>query len=168
VASAARARRLASKNKPVWLSGISWFSDTPNIEEMDLGQALYAAGSAKKAYEMAHIRTPLTQIDFAEVDDTYAYKELQHLEALGLAKRAGKFVASGKADPDGQLPINVSGGSLGMGYYIEATPLVRVYESVLQFRGQAGKMQLHNPRRCVVQSWRGIPTQTGVTAVLSA
>lgn len=167
VASAAKARRLSGKNKPVWVSGISWFSDTPNVEEMDLGQALYASNSARKAYEMARIRKPLTQIDFAEIDDTYAYKELQHIEALGLAKRAGKFVSSGKADPDGQIPINVSGGSLGMGSFVEASALVRAYESALQLRGEAGKMQLHNPKRCVVQSWRGIPTQSGVTAVLS-
>jgi acetyl-CoA C-acetyltransferase len=168
VASASRARRLSTRNKPVWISGISWFSDTPNIEEMDLGQAHYASNSARKAYEMARITKPVSQIDFAEIDDTYAYKELEHIEALGLAKRAGKYVSSGKADPDGQLPINVSGGSLGMGYFVEASPLVRVYESVLQLRGEAGKMQLRNPHRCVVQSWRGIPTQSGVTAVLSA
>ena len=90
------------------------------------------------------------------------------MEALGLAKRAGKFVSSGKADPDGQIPVNVSGGSLGIGNFIEATSLVRLYESVLQLRGEAGRMQLASPKKCVVQSWRGIPTQTGVTAILSS
>jgi acetyl-CoA C-acetyltransferase len=170
LASARKARSLIAKNnnKPVWISGISWFSDTPNIEEMDLGQALYASNSAHKAYEMARITRPLSQIDFAEIDDTYAYKELEHIEALGFAKRAGKFVSAGRADPGGEMPINVSGGSLGMGHFAEASALVRVYESVLQFRGEAGRMQLGNPKHCVVQSWRGIPTQTGVTAVLSA
>lgn len=169
VASAGKARRLSTKNgnRPVWISGISWFSDTPNIEEMDLGHALYASSSASRAYSMARVKKPQSQIDFAEVDDTYAYKELEHIEALGFAKNAGKFISSGRGDADGQLPINVSGGSLGMGYFIEATPLVRVYESVLQLRGEAGKMQLDNPKRCVVQSWRGIPTQSGVTAVFS-
>ena len=165
LASARKARRLS--NKPIWVGGISWFSDTPNVEEMDLGQALYASNSARKAYEMARITKPGQQIDFAEVDDTFAYKELQHIEALGLAKHAGKFVSSGKADPNGVLPVNVSGGALGMGYFVEASALVRVYESVLQLRGEAGPMQLRAQRKCVVQSWRGIPTQTGVTAVLS-
>jgi len=109
----------------------------------------------------------IKKIDFAEVDDTYAFKELAHLEALGIAKRAGKFVFSGKADRDGVLPVNASGGSLGIGNFIEATGLVKVYESVIQLRGQAGPIQLPNPKRCVVQSWRGIPTQSGVTAVFS-
>jgi acetyl-CoA C-acetyltransferase len=165
LASARRAARLT--DKPIWLSGISWFTDTPNVEEMDLGQAVYAVNSAARAYKMARVSDPTRQVDFAEVDDTYAYKELQHIEALGLAKRAGKFVSSGKAGPGGALPVNVSGGSLGMGYFVEATPLTKVYAAVSQLKGQAGKAQLPNPRRCVVQSWRGIPAQSGVTAVLS-
>jgi acetyl-CoA C-acetyltransferase len=166
LASAVKATKLS--DHPVWISGISWFSDTPNVEEMDLGQAQYAMNSSKKAFQMARVLRPAEQFDFAEIDDTYSYKELQHIEALGLAKRAGKFVSSGKADADGTLPVNPSGGSLGMGYFVEASGLVRAYESVLQLRGDAGKMQLPKATKCVVQSWRGIPTQTGVTAVLSS
>jgi acetyl-CoA C-acetyltransferase len=166
LASPQRAARLS--DKPVWLNGISWFSDTSNVEEMDLGHALYASNSATRAYKMGGVVNPTKQIDFAEIDDTYSYKELQHIEALGLAKSGGKFVTSGKADPDGLIPVNVSGGSLGIGNFIEATSLVRVYESVLQLRGEAGTMQLSSPKKCIVQSWRGIPTQTGVTAILSS
>ena len=165
LASARKAKKLA--DRPIWIDGIAWFSDTPNIEEMDLGLPSYAVNSSSKAYKMARVTNPIKQIDFAEVDDTYAFKELAHLEALGIAKRAGKFVFSGKADRDGVLPVNASGGSLGIGNFIEATGLVKVYESVIQLRGQAGPIQLPNPKRCVVQSWRGIPTQSGVTAVFS-
>ncbi len=166
LASAAKALKLS--DDPIWITGISWFSDTPNVEEMDLGQAQYAVNSSKKAYQMARILKPAEQLDFAEIDDTYSYKELQHIEALGLAKKAGKFVGTGKADLDGTLPVNPSGGSLGMGYFVEATGLVRAYESVLQLRGLAGKAQLPKASKCVVQSWRGIPTQSGVTAVFSS
>jgi len=165
LASAAKAPRLS--DNPIWITGISWFSDTPNVEEMDLGQAQYALNSSKKAYQMARIK-PAEQLDFAEIDDTYSFKELEHIEALGLAKKAGKFVSSGKADLDGTLPVNPSGGSLGMGYFVEATGLVRAYEAVLQLRGLAGKAQLPKASKCVVQSWRGIPTQSGATAVLSS
>ncbi len=166
LASAQRALKLS--DKPIWIPGISWFSDTPNVEEMDLGQAQYATNSSKKAFQMARIVKPSEQLDFAEVDDTYSYKELEHIEAIGLAKRGGKFVGAGKADRDGTLPVNPSGGSLGMGYFVEASGLVRAYESVLQLRGQAGKAQLPRASKCVVQSWRGIPTQSGVTAVFSS
>jgi acetyl-CoA C-acetyltransferase len=166
LASAARALKLS--DQPVWISGISWFSDTPNVEEMDLGQAQYAANSSQKAFRMARISKPAEQLDFAEVDDTYSFKELEHIESLGLAKKAGKFVSSGKADPDGTLPVNPSGGSLGMGYFVEATGLVRAYEAVSQLRGLAGKLQLPRASRCAVQSWRGLSTQSGVSAVFSS
>ncbi|MHB8566300.1 MAG: thiolase C-terminal domain-containing protein [Nitrososphaerales archaeon] len=166
LASGKKAQKLS--DRPIWLTGISWFSDTPNIEEMDMGKASYAIETARKAYAMAKITKPSTQLDFAEIDDTYAYKELAHIEALALTKqKAGKFVSSGKAERDGTFPVNASGGSLGMGYFVEATGLVRAYESVLQLRGEAGAVQLNNPRKCVVQSWRGVPTQSGVTAVFS-
>jgi acetyl-CoA C-acetyltransferase len=165
VASSVRAKRLS--DNPIWISGISWFSDTPNVEEMDLGQAVYAVNASKRAFQMARIAKPNEQLDFAEIDDTYSYKELEHLEAIGLAKRAGKFVSSGKSDIDGILPVNPSGGSIGMGNFVEASGLVRAYESVLQLRGQAGATQLRRASKCVVQSWRGIPTQSGVTAVFS-
>ena len=46
LASAAKALKLS--DDPIWITGISWFSDTPNVEEMDLGQAQYAVNSSKK------------------------------------------------------------------------------------------------------------------------
>jgi acetyl-CoA C-acetyltransferase len=166
LASAKKATRLA--NKPVWLSGVSWYSGSPNIEEMDFGKAIYAEETARKSYEMARITRPATQLDFAEVDDTFSFKELQHIDALALTKSgAGKFVSSGKADYDGAFPVNPSGGSLGIGYFVEASGLVRAYEATLQLRGEAGSNQLSGAKKCIVQSWRGIPTQSGVAAVLS-
>lgn len=167
LASARKAMKMT--DTPIWIDGISWFSDTPNIEEMELGGAVYAKGSAEKAYSMAKVTRPSAQLDFAEIDDTFAFKELEHIEALQLTGKsnAGAFVSSGKAGPDKRFPVNVSGGSLGMGHFIEATGLVRVYEAVLQLRGQAGPIQLARARRCAVQSWRGLPTQSGVSAILS-
>jgi len=49
------------------------------------------------AYEQAGITNPLQQIDFAEVDDKFAFKLLQHVEALGLAHpgQAGKLLLDG-------------------------------------------------------------------------
>src|SRR5579884_2037747 len=109
---------------------------------MDFGQARYAVHSSIKAYKMARVTNPSKQIDFAEVDDTYSYKELQHIEALGLAKHAGKFVSSGKGDPDGVLPVNVSGGLVWLGIFFGGSPVNKVYEAVFQVRGMSGKNQL--------------------------
>ena len=41
--------------------------------------------AAASAYRQAEISDPQEEIDLVEVDDVYAYRELQHVEALGLA-----------------------------------------------------------------------------------
>ena len=80
--------------RPVFIDGIGWNQHTPNIEERELHRAIYAENASQMAYRMAGISDPSTQLDFAELDDTFSYKELQHLEALGLAEpRTGRTVA---------------------------------------------------------------------------
>jgi len=161
------ARRLT--DYPVWILGAGWCSDSPSLENRDWGQAVYAHQAAGMAYRQAGIRSPQAAIDFAEVDDTYAYKELQSLEALGLvpAGSAGLLTEEGATQPDGELPVNVSGGSQGMGNLLDATGLARALEVVLQLRGEAGPRQLKNIQTGLAQSWRGVPTASGAVVILS-
>src|SRR3989442_1552360 len=122
------------------------------------------------AYRLAKVRRPATEIEVAEIDDRFSYKELQHVESLGLAKKgeAGKRVVRGDYGVDGRLPVNVSGGSLGCGNVFEAPGLHRAAEVALQLRGDAGVRQLDGVRVGVAQSWRFIPSATGTVAVLGA
>ena len=155
------------RGKPVFINGIGWSQHTPNLEERDW-RAVYAEQAARMAYDMAGMKSPLRDLDLAEVDDTFAYKELQHLEALGLARpgEAGKCLEEGDFHPQGRLPVNVSGGSLGCGYTYDMSALRSVLEVVLQLRGTAGERQLKNARVGLAQSWRGIPTASGGVVVL--
>ena len=159
LASEDAAKKLSKK--PIWIKGIGWCSDTPGLETRKWGRAVYAELAAKKAYEMAGINNPSKEIDVIEVDDEYSYKELQHLEALGFCKmgEAGKIV--------GELPSNVSGGSLGMGHLLEASGAARTYEVLLQLRGDAGNRQLKKANIGLAQSWRGVPTTTGAVVILA-
>ncbi len=167
VASEDAARRV---RHPVWIRGIGWASDTPDLASRAWGQASYASLAAEMAYRMAGIDQPAQSIQFAEIDDTYAYKELQHLEAAQLAARgeAARMTLDGHTRRDGKLPVNPSGGSLGMGYCFDATALYRVAEAARQIRGEAGRAQVANATTGLVMSWRGIPTQSGGVMVLSA
>jgi len=155
-------------DRPVWVLGVGWCNDSAALEYRDWAQAVYARQAARMAYRQAGLRDPQAQVDFAEVDDTYAYKELQALEALGLcpAGQAGELTAAGATVPDGDLPVNVSGGSLGIGHLLDATGLARALEAVLQLRGQAGPRQLEDVQVGLVQSWRGAPTSSGAVIVL--
>lgn len=153
---------------PIWIRGVGWCNETPSLETRDWEGATYARKSAEMAYRTAGIRNPWQEIDFAEVDDTFAYKELQHMEALGICREgeAGYLVQEGETELDGQFPINPSGGSLGLGHLLDASGLARVLEVVIQLRGEAGERQLEDVETGMAFGWRGIPTTSGAAVVL--
>jgi acetyl-CoA C-acetyltransferase len=153
---------------PVWIRGVGWCNETPSLETRDWEGATYARMSAQMAYRTAGIRNPWQEIDFAEIDDTFAYKELQHMEALGLCRdgEAGYLVEEGVTELDGEFPVNPSGGSLGLGHLLDAAGLARVLEVVLQLRGESGERQLEDVETGLAFGWRGVPTTSGAAVVL--
>jgi acetyl-CoA C-acetyltransferase len=134
----------AAGHPTVWLDGIGWSQDAPSVESRDWSRAIAAERAAATAFAQADLRP--SDIDTAEVDDTFAYKQLQHLDALGLAE----------LDP---ASVNRSGGALGEGYLHEANGLARTLAAVEQLRAGDG-------RAAVVQSWRGVPSTSAAVAVL--
>jgi acetyl-CoA C-acetyltransferase len=154
---------------PIWIEGLGWCTDTPTLEMRDWGEAAYAACSAEMAYRMAGISNPAADIDFAEICDEYSYKELQHMEALKLCMpgEAAHLVETGVTDISGELPINVSGGALGVGHLFEASGAQKILELVEQLRGEAGTRQIPDVEVGLAQTWRGVPTATGAVAILS-
>ncbi len=168
LAEAGVASRLT--DTPVRIRGIGWAVDTPALDSRDWLDARYARLAGEMAYANAGIHYPRGDIDFAEVDDTFAHKELVHLEALGLARQgeAGEMTMAGETDRDGDLPVNVSGGALGEGSLMDATGLARTLEVVLQLRGEAGPRQLEDVATGLAFAWRGLPTACGAAVVLAA
>lgn len=156
--------------RPVSIRGIGWASDSPWLAMRSWSEASYAALAAGMAYRMAGISNPAREIRFAEVDDTYAYKELQHVEAAQLSPRggAGRMALEGETRREGRIPVNSSGGSLGMGYCFDASALYRTAMAIWQVRGDAGGCQVRDATAGLVISWRGVPTQTGGALVLGA
>lgn len=166
---ASEERAISLTDTPVWILGVGWCNDSPSLESRDWGALPYINKAAQMAYRQAGFRYPLGVVDFAEVDDLYAYKELQTLEALGFFSpgEAGPLTLEGYTEPDGDLPVNISGGSLGSGHLLDATGLARALEVVLQLRGEAGARQLEDVSIGLAQSWRGAPTTSGAVTVLA-
>ncbi|MFX0149708.1 MAG: acetyl-CoA acetyltransferase [Candidatus Hodarchaeota archaeon] len=150
----------------IYLSGFGYSSETPWLSTRGM-DAEYATQASKMAYKMAAIDQPRKQIQVAEIDDRFTYKELQHLEAIGLAKQgeAAQLLEEGALDLKGSLPTNISGGSLGVGNCLEATGLQKSLEIVIQLRGHAGKRQVSDAEVGLAQSWRGIPSGSGALAI---
>ena len=155
---------------PVWVIGVGWSQDAPSLESRSWTNARYLALAAERAYGMAGIKNPARSISLAEVNDAYAYKELQHLEALRLVSEAhaGQMIEEEATARDGNLPVNVSGGLLGRGNLFEANGLAQAMECVVQLRGQAGKRQVKNAKTALAASWRGVPSSTGAVAIFAA
>ena len=167
LASEKAARNLT--DKPVWVQGVGWANGSASLESREWGQAPYMKQAGQMAYNQAGIQNPVQFIDFAELDDTYAYKELQALETLAFCSpgEAGELTLGGFTAADGEIPVNISGGSLGWGHLLDATGLARALEVVLQLRGEAGSRQLKDVEVGLAQSWRGVPTTSTAVAILS-
>jgi acetyl-CoA C-acetyltransferase len=84
---------------PIWIRGIGWCNDAPSLETRAWGRAIYAEEAGKMAYRMAGIRNPMQEIDLAEIDDAYSYKELQHLEALGFCSLGEAGILTAEESP---------------------------------------------------------------------
>ncbi len=146
-----------NKKEAIFIDGLAWRSSTPWYEGGEVEFSKCARDSFEAAKKQAGLRGGVTSFDVLEIDDTYSYKLLQHLRSLG-------------ADASSSLKkqsVNPSGGSLGVGYFVEATGLHRVLECALQMRGKAGGNQVKRPKRALALSWRGNPTASGAAAILS-
>ncbi|MFA6224347.1 MAG: hypothetical protein WC647_18760 [Desulfomonilaceae bacterium] len=154
--------------EPVLIRGIGWCSGKSFVASTEHGTAKETKWAASQAYHMAGIRRPKREIDFAEVSDWYAHRELMHCEALGFceAHSAGSCLDEGLFDKTGALPVNASGGLLGRGNAVGTSGLIRVAQVVSQLRCHNNGFR--NPRAEIglAHSWGGIPTATAGVAIL--
>ncbi|MDV3277338.1 MAG: hypothetical protein LYZ69_02585 [Nitrososphaerales archaeon] len=150
-----------NRKDAVFIDGLAWRSSTPWYEGGGVERARYAEDAFASAMRQAKLKN-LAAFDVLEVDDTYSYKLLQHLLSIGASREKAIAMLGGR-----RPALNRSGGSLGVGHFIEATGLHRVLECVLQLRGQAGGTQVKKAEKALALSWRGNPTATGAVAVLS-
>jgi len=163
-------RKRKLRDQAAWIEGVGWCIDSTMWTDRDLVFPEYVNRAAKMAYRQAKITAPRKEIDFAEPYDPFDYKELHHLEGLGLADKgkAGLMTREGITERDGDFPVCPSGGLLGVGNPIAATLGVKVGELYWQLTGQAGKRQIPNEVHTgVTQAW-GDLMQYGCVVVMGA
>ena len=155
------------RQKPVWVRGLSFCTDSFFFGDRDLARSSALAEAAKKAYRMAGIRDPRKEIDVVELYDAFTYQELLWLEEMGLAdygKSAG-LLRAGEFDMDGRMPVNPSGGLLA-GHPVIAAGLYRIAEVVLQLRGDAGEHQVRKAKTGLAHGVNGLCGQSHCVWVL--
>jgi acetyl-CoA C-acetyltransferase len=154
--------------KAVKIKGFGWCSGSSLMQLRKLEKALYTYEAAKNAYSMAGIKNPSYEIQLAEVNDTYAYKELQHCEALGFCEegKGAEMVEQGFLKTNGHLAVNPCGGLLGRGNPASLGGLIGVAEAALQIRGDAGPFQISGVETALAHSWSGFPFHCGTVIIL--
>lgn len=164
LATEEKAREICKK--PVWIEGFGYFADG-YLRDRNLLSLDSLKKAAKKAYEMAGINDPFTELDLLEITERFAHEELMIYEALGIARegRAKVLIEEGITAMDGRLPVNPSGGALSADP-ICATGLVRVVEAVKQIRGEAGKHQVNGTKRVLAHGQFGICAQKNAVFIL--
>ena len=134
---------------------------SPTIDLVDEGIPTTLA--SKAAYESAGIGPE--DIDVAQLQDTEAGAEILHMAENGICKdgEQEQWLAEGRTELDGALPINTDGGCIACGEPIGATGLRQIYENVTQLRGRGGARQVQNKPKTAYSHVYGAPGLSGIT-----
>jgi len=111
-----------------------------------------AVQSGPRAFAQAGVRHG--DIDFVQIYDNFTAMVIEQLEDLGFCARGegGPFVAGGRIELNGALPVNTAGGQLAQAYVMSANLVV---EAVRQLRGDCGTRQVTNARVGLVTGYTG-------------
>ena len=135
------------------------FAPSLDIERGDSPTVL----ASKTAFEIAGVGPE--DIDIAQLQDTESGAEIMHMAENGFCADGdqNKWLAEGRTNIDGALPVNTDGGCLACGEPIGASGLRQVYENVMQLRGMAGARQVSGSLKVAYTHVYGAPGVSGVT-----
>ncbi|MEM8917745.1 MAG: acetyl-CoA acetyltransferase [Pseudomonadota bacterium] len=99
------------------------------------------------AYARAGISGP-DQLDAIETHDCFSVTEYMAIEHFGITApgEAWKAVENGVISFDGNLPVNPSGGLIGMGHPVGATGVRMMLDAMKQVTGTAGDYQVEGAK----------------------
>lgn len=133
----------------------------PSIDARCGGSATMTA--ARDAFALAGLGPG--DIDIAQIQDTETGAEIIHMAENGFCKdgEQERWIAEGRTEITGALPINTDGGCLACGEPIGASGLRQVYENVIQLRGAAGARQVPKKLNTAYTQVYGAPGVAAVT-----
>jgi acetyl-CoA acetyltransferase len=166
LASGKKARELGVDG--VKIANISVRTRPPNsFEVFQPGISIEQGGkptilASKAAFEGAGIGPE--DIDVAQLQDTESGAEIMHMAENGFCQdgEQEQWLAEGRTEIGGALPVNTDGGCLACGEPIGASGLRQVYENVQQLRGRGGARQVPGNPKTAYSHVYGAP---GLSAV---
>jgi len=132
----------------------------PAIDIDNGGKPTVLASNA--AFEAAGIGPE--DIDVAQLQDTESGAEIMHMAENGFCKDGDQeqWLAEGRTEINGKLPVNTDGGCLACGEPIGASGLRQVYENTIQLRGRGGTRQVPGSPKTAYSHVYGAPGLSGV------
>jgi acetyl-CoA acetyltransferase len=133
----------------------------PSIDIERGGSATRLASEA--AFKAAGIGPKDIQV--AQLQDTESGAEIMHMAENGFCADGDQeaWLAEGRTEIGGALPVNTDGGCLACGEPIGASGLRQVYENVVQLRGDGGGRQVPGTPKTAYSHVYGAPGVSAVT-----
>ncbi|WP_127108457.1 acetyl-CoA acetyltransferase [Pararhodobacter zhoushanensis] len=102
----------------------------------------------RESFTRAGIDSPF-QLDAIETHDCFAMTEYAAIDSYEITApgESWKAVEEGVIAPGGRLPINPSGGLIGLGHPVGATGVRMMLDGYKQVTGQAGECQVEGAQR---------------------
>ncbi|MDT9593263.1 thiolase family protein [Nocardioides zeae] len=121
--------------------------------------------AARAVFELAGVAP--SDIDVAQLQDTESGAEVMHLAECGFCEHGEqeKWIAEGRTEIGGALPVNTDGGCIANGEPIGASGLRQVHEIVTQLRGEAGDRQVRGAPRLGFTHVYGAPGISACTVL---
>jgi len=166
LASADKAKELS--DTPVWIRAAGSLTDTFQSGYRDYQRFWELRSLCQKLYPAAGIKDPLKEIDVAEVFNPFSPFELMACEGLGFCDegKGMNLIREGITDIGGELPVNMSGGTLCTNSGISSS-LNRIGDVALQLMGKFEGVQVKSPEIGLAQAWGGNLGQFNVVTILS-
>ncbi|MGD2130746.1 MAG: acetyl-CoA acetyltransferase [Lysobacterales bacterium] len=130
--------------------------------ELSKGQPLLFP-HARSTFEDALRRAgfdAITDVDGLETHDCFTVTEYMAIDHSGLTEpgKSWQAIESGRIAPDGDFPINPSGGLIGLGHPVGATGVRMVLDCARQVSGTAGDYQLRKAENMITFNVGGSTT----------
>ncbi len=146
-----------------------------------VGLALADKLAVQEEYVLPHVRQTITdafsragladvwELDGIETHDCFTPSEYMAIDHFGITApgESWKAVESGILEKDGAIPVNASGGLIGLGHPVGATGVRMVLDAAKQVTGAAGDTQVEGARTYGTLNIGGSTTTT-VSFVIGA
>ena len=137
--------------------------------------------SQGEPYVFPHVRQVVTDafgragiagvgdLDGIETHDCFSMSEYMAIDHFGITEpgESWKAVENGELERDGAIPVNPSGGLIGVGHPVGATGVRMLHDAARQVTGQAGDCQVDGARTFATLNIGGSLTTT-VSFVVAA